>query len=386
MACPVQQYPKKQPDKWKPPVPRWLLVLPDDVTKIYTLYVGVQCHDTCSPPVFANAVLAVGQWLDELKKPDLDIGPSVVDNFVNETGHDLEGSRLWACYWTNEELFQKALSKLDLCKLHTGLGEDKSYVGVWMEHFSTPLARLETNYSGLHESPGIARIPSGKKVEHTLTAYWGAARDRMPDSAVDLFEMPGTAKPKLEDVADGEHITDHLANATNDPNLQPPKVVPQGLGQRLVGKSYENMTHIRSGQCWDQCEKDEASAYENGLQKTLMRGMDHLWANPVDTGTVGLRWLRNIDAGGEPINETCGAGFFRNLKDLEVWSSTHPTHMAIFTGAHKHAREWGPNRKFMTWHEVSVLKKGEARWEYINCDPRTGVIRFVQMDSVESLG
>ena len=39
----------------------------------------------------------------------------------------------------------------------------------------------------------------------------------------------------------------------------------------------------------------------------------------------------------------------------------------------------------MTWHEVSVLKKGEARWEYVNCDPKTGVVRFVKMDEVQEL-
>ena len=135
-----------------------------------------------------------------------------------------------------------------------------------------------------------------------------------------------------------------------------------------------------------------------------MRGMVYLWEHPDETGTLGLRWLRNVapstpDSGTDcnttartdgqakirPINETCGAGFFRNLRDLEVWSSTHASHMAIFAGAHAHAREWGPDRKFMTWHEVSVLKAGEAAWEYVNCNPQTGVIRYVNMDSVESL-
>lgn len=385
MACPVTRYPKKQPSKWKPPVPRWQLELPVEVTHVYTLYVGVQSHQASVSPAFSKAVLSVIQWLDDLKQPDLDISPAVVDNFVNETGHDLEGSRVWVCYWTDQALFQRATNQLDLVTLYNNLREDKATVGIWTESISVPIARLETNYAGLHESPGVSRLPGAKREEHTLTAYWGAARDRMPDSEVDLFEMPGTDKPKVEDVEEKKHITDYLANKTDDPALQPPEQVPEGLGQCVVGQSYDNMCHIRSGQCWNQCPEDEASTYENGLQKTLMRGMDHLWANPVETGTLGLRWLRNIDSEGKPINETCGAGFFRNLRDLEVWSSTHPTHMAIFTGAHKHAREWGPNRKFMTWHEVSVLKEGEGRWEYVNCSPRTGVMRFVKMDKIEKL-
>lgn len=39
--------------------------------------------------------------------------------------------------------------------------------------------------------------------------------------------------------------------------------------------------------------------------------------------------------------------------------------------------------KFMTWHEVSILKTGEATFEYVNCDPKTGVIRWVQLNREE---
>ena len=31
-----------------------------------------------------------------------------------------------------------------------------------------------------------------------------------------------------------------------------------------------------------------------------------------ETGTIGLRFLQNLDDEGEPIKETCGAGFHRN--------------------------------------------------------------------------
>lgn len=64
-----------------------------------------------------------------------------------------------------------------------------------------------------------------------------------------------------------------------------------------------------------------------------MGGMQHLWDNPEDTGTIGLRFLQNLDSKGTPIRETCGAGFHRNWADLEYWSSTHPSHLAIFVGA-----------------------------------------------------
>lgn len=33
----------------------------------------------------------------------------------------------------------------------------------------------------------------------------------------------------------------------------------------------------------------------------------------------------------------------------------------------------------MTWHEVSVLKKGEAAFEYVNCNPEIGMIRSIPL-------
>ena len=37
----------------------------------------------------------------------------------------------------------------------------------------------------------------------------------------------------------------------------------------------------------------------------------------------------------------------------------------------------------MTWHEVSILKAGEARFEYVNCDAVTGVIKWVPLKGEE---
>ena len=403
MACPVRTYPLKQPANWEPPVPRWQLVLPEDATSIQTLYIGVQCHSSASSPVLEEAILSVEEWLGSLQNPDRVIAPSVVDKFVVEKGHDLPYTRVWTCYWTERSSFDHATTLLDLSRLHHSLGDRRSSIGLWTESFVTPASRLETNYAGLHEFPGLARLPNTKREEHKLTAYWGAARDRVPHSADDLFEMPGTSPDP--DAKEDLHPYERLPNQTSDPALQPPDPPPKAIGQYLKGTNYDNVVHIRSGQCWNQCQEDEKAAYESNLQKSLMKGMQYLWDNPIYTGTLGLRWLRNVapstfpsipqstdsplsipdDATMKPINESCGAGFFRNLRDLEVWSSSHPTHKVIFAGAHAHARKWGPDRKFMTWHEVSILKAGEAKWEYVNCDPNTGVIRWVKMDEVKDL-
>jgi hypothetical protein len=70
------------------------------------------------------------------------------------------------------------------------------------------------------------------------------------------------------------------------------------------------------------------------------------------------------------------------LQNLEDWAKSHPSHLAIYTGAIRHAKKFGEHRKFRTWHEVSVLKEGEASFEYVNCLPRTGVIPFLELKEV----
>jgi hypothetical protein len=83
--------------------------------------------------------------------------------------------------------------------------------------------------------------------------------------------------------------------------------------------------------------------------------------------------------------ETCGAGFFANLEDLENWAKTHSSHLAIWRGAMAHYKAFPDNRLFRTWHEVSVIHEGDAKFEYINCTPGTGVMGTSELQ-VNELG
>jgi hypothetical protein len=235
-------------------------------------------------------------------------------------------------------------------------------VGLWCERFTSHLSRVETNYSGLDYLPGLARLPGVSTVEHTLTAYWGAARDRIPASATDQFAE--NDEPEKTHVAPGTTSQREIQN------------------YHVVGTNPDNLVHIRSGQFWANCPEDETKAYEETLEPTLRAGLAYLWDNPQKSGAMGLRYLYNrpptARAALEKTRETkesCVAGFFRNLADLEHWAKSHPSHLAIYTGAIKHAKKFGDQRKFRTWHEVSVLKHGEAHFEYVNCMGRTGVMQ-----------
>ncbi|KAL3456849.1 hem-containing dehydratase protein [Aspergillus heterothallicus] len=362
-------YPLARPKGHKPPMERWKLEFENDQARIHVAYLGVQRHNptTHTSSCFEASLKAIRTWMDGI---DPDERP-VSERFEFLEGDDEPESVLWVCYWSSLTAFDKCIQRLNLTDIYTRLGRPAT-VGLWLECFTTPISRLETNYSGLDYLPGLAELPGSTPIGHTLTAYWGAARDRIPDSGHDLFS------------SEGEERT------------SPPAEIPTGLGQHLTGSNeYSNLVHIRSGQFWANCSDTETAAYESTLEPTLRAGLRYLWENRSASGAMGLRFLRNLHPadphtsvpGAIPARnptpaakETCAAGFFRNLSDLETWAKRHKSHLAIFNGAIAHARTFGEGRRFRTWHEVSVLKRGEANFEYVNCVPKTGVISYLRLD------
>ncbi|KAH7371534.1 heme-containing dehydratase protein [Pyrenochaeta sp. MPI-SDFR-AT-0127] len=354
MSCPIRVYPLRKPENHRPPIPRWRLILPHGTSHVYTTYMGLQQRS--GSPEALNAEIQARQAFEEwLGTSD---GPSAYETFTLIDGGDADNSLVWACYWIDAAKHSKSMETLNLLSIYSQLPVlGQSSIGLWHESFATELSRLETNYSGLDYLPGMARIPRTSTEEHSLSAYWGAARDRIPDSAHDLFPVAAA--------------------------MTYPHQVPTGLGQHLLGTNYNNLVHIRSGQFWENCSQQEADSYEQKLEPTLRAGLNYLCENSEETGAIGLRYLRNEQPSehlsGRERKETCGAGFFTCLESMEKWAKSHRSHLKIYRGALTHYKTFGESRKFRTWHEVSVIKEGDARFEYINCTPKTGVMSSITL-------
>ncbi|KAE8378033.1 hem-containing dehydratase protein [Aspergillus bertholletiae] len=359
MDCPTRRYPLRRPANHVPPIPRWHARFANGLDKVFTAYIGVQRHNGLDTGL-TQCLAAIDLWLTESQTN----APTAVERFRVIDGDDIPDSLVVVCYWDTESKYVESIQRLNLGQRYQRL--DKSVqptVGLWCERFVSHVSRLETNYSGTDYLPGLARLTGTQAVEHSYSAYWGAARDRIPDSAYDLFER--------------------------DENFTPPvasESTPTSLGKHLTGTNFHNVVHIRSGQFWDNCDEDEKRSYEGKLEPTLREGLTYLWQNPTETGSMGLRYLSNIPTfspqwSGQS-NESCVAGFFRSLADLEAWAKKHPSHLAIYTGAIRHAKTFGDRRKFRTWHEVSVLQHGDAHFEYLNCRPGTGVINCISLTDV----
>ncbi|KAL4932514.1 phenylacetaldoxime dehydratase family protein [Aspergillus undulatus] len=372
-----RKYPLAKPPGHKPPMERWKLEF-DSPTTIHTTYIGVQRHGSTS-----DSLLAYTKAID-ITQASLDSAKTTSEKFTFIEGDDAPESTTWVCYHTSRDPTSGPGHGLHLRSIYEALGKP-STIGLWKESFSTPTSRLETNYSGLDYLPGLAQLPSTRSnpVAHTLTAYWGAARDRIPESASDLFSLPS---------ADEDPISISISNSASK---------QRSLGRYVHGtNNLDNIVHIRSGQFWENCTDAERQAYEENLEPALREGLRYVWNNRSESGALGLRFLRNSrstyartpitpspssheDELPNLVKETSAAGFFRNLSDLERWAKGHPSHHAIFNGAIKHARRFGAERKMRTWHEVSVLKRGEVCFEYLNCVPETGVVRFCELEGSE---
>lgn len=357
MSCPVRLYPLRKPKNHRLPVPRYTLTLPRQVTRIHTSYIGVQQHsnDAASTEAKSRLCQQIDSWLKSENRP------SAYESFALIDGREATGTTMWVGYWTDAARYARATEYLQLHSLYSNQPREiRSSLGLWHESFTTEVSRLETNYSGLDYLPGLGQVPDSSAAEHDLATYWGAARDRIPDSAHDLFSRPSA-------------------------KLDRPARSPDGLGQHLTGHSHHNLVHIRSGQWWENCNETETLAYEVKLEPTLRKGLQYLNDNAKETGAMGLRYLRNTDIDKPLVDyerkETCGAGFFANLEDLENWAKTHSSHLAIWRGAMAHYKAFSDNRMFRTWHEVSVIREGDAMFEYVNCTQGTGVMGAMHLQA-----
>lgn len=208
-------------------------------------------------------------------------------------------------YWTNPRSHQQ------WCRRAKSLTRP----GVLVETAVIPAERWETLHSTPEMTPGVRNL---LPVELTdVHEYWGAARDRIPDSAAS-----------------------ELASEPAEP---------------LPG----NLCLIRSGQVWEHCGEAERKLYFTDVEPNLTAGIDFLAEHP-ETGCIASRFLREQTLDGEDLESTSFVGWFRDLKSLEDWSKTHPTHLAIFNSFLTMVSDLGFEIDLRLWHEVAVIPSGEV--------------------------
>jgi aldoxime dehydratase len=115
--------------------------------------------------------------------------------------------------------------------------------------------------------------------------------------------------------------------------------------------------------------------YIEDVEPVLREGMEFLRDEGLGVGCFANRYMTVIDREGREVEKSFGMSWWKSLAALERWSESHPTHLAIFGAAMKYLSKLGPAAKLRLYHEVTVAAADEQFFEYLNCHPRTGMLR-----------
>lgn len=344
----LPQYPRRikarRPDGHTPRAPRWSATYDRPFTAITADYIAIQISDENDP--------AVAQFV-ELAEQSAAAGTDCPAAYEIVTTAFPAGSTdvVFIGYWTDPTSHGRWSRTSALMAWFRELKPKEIYFGAWRETIEVPLDRVETVYSAPERRFGFAACPGIELGSITTNGYYGAARDRFPLSAIDELEAPARYERRAP---------------------------APSRGTRLRASIGLNATAIRSGQYWAEATGSQLEDYEQELEPKMLDGMKHLSSHDDETGTLSLRILR----GGTPNpaqkrRETSVVAYFRSLADLEQWAANHATHAAIYEHAIAKNRQYGDARTVTTWHEVFLLPEG-THFEYVNCDPSTGVLAFAE--------
>ena len=339
-GAPDRVAPIRKPPGFQPAVQRWSVQLPGEDVRLS--FFAVQARD---PEALAGSSFMA--WVHSALAGHAD-GPSTCDHarFKDPAGFT---NHVVAAYWVDAARFSRWQADAAVAEWWTGSARLADDVGVWREMLTVPSQRQETIYwidypAGLMRSPDVSVYPT------PYCGYYGAMRDRLQASAVDLLEAaPGVAL----------HRT---ARA--------------GFGQRWRVDAPANLAVIRSANTWGAMDEDQLADYRSRLLVPLEAGMSFLRENGGDTGCASLRMQRTTDSAGHPQCEEHALGYFLSLKHMEAWAEGHQTHAAIFDAAIDRYRRYGRANQLRTWHEVYILPSHDQIFEYTNCHPATGLLPY----------
>lgn len=320
------------------PPPAYQRVLP--VTSITISYLGVQARSASD---LASTVAKLSAALREAS------GPAVVERarFVDGAAYQNE---VFIAYWLTKGDFDRWFAGLQ--DWWDAADRECGPDGIWREVVTVPTARFENIFSSPTFSVGTGRLASNSTGPIETHGYWGSMRDRLAASAQDSLSGSGSLLETSSDRA-----------ATH--------------GYRVVVRAPSNLALIRSGQDTSRCSAEDGAEYDRLILPVLGEGLDFLRDNPGETGCVSSRFLQELDADGQPTSRSFGHAIFLSLADLERWSESHPTHLAIYHRFSAFAKRRGPALKLDLWHEVAVPEANDAFFEYVNCHASTGLLRLV---------
>lgn len=340
LRCPRTRH-RRVSDTWKPPYPAFSALVDPAIEQLVMAYFGVQSKGEA---MHGKACAAFQNIRDSLQLPD---GPARHD-LVQFT--DAEGflNLIVVAYWQDPKTHQKWLSSPEVKdwwasddRLSDGVGYFREILSPRMEQFET----IFTHDYGPFEGASVLFGNMSEPIfEH---GYWGSMRDRLPVSQNDTMEPSGQLT-----VAHGQ-----------------PKA-----GGRVIINGHQNLTLIRSGEDWSRTKDEERRTWYEDIEPVLHQGMNYLRDEGLEVGCYTNRYCHHIDESGNPLEKGFGVSLWNSLAALEHWGESHPTHLQIFVTFMRNVHKF---KDLTLYHEVSVFDASNQYFEYINCHPKTGLLRAV---------
>ncbi|WP_198151087.1 phenylacetaldoxime dehydratase family protein [Hyphomicrobium sulfonivorans] len=340
LRCPRTRH-RRVTDTWKPPYPAFSAKVDPTVEQMVMAYLGVQSKDEASN---GKACAAFQTIRESLKLPD---GPARHDlvQFVDALGCL---NLIVVAYWKAPETYAKWNTSSEIAgwwasddRLNDGVGYFREIFSPRMEQFETIFTHDYGPFEGVSVLFGNMSEPI---FEH---GYWGSMRDRLPISQNDTIEPSGSLT-----VVQGQ----------------------PAAGGRVIISGHQNLTLIRSGEDWRRTEGEERRTWYEEIEPVLHQGMDFLRDDGLEVGCYSNRYCHHIDENGNPEERGFGVSFWNSLAALEHWGESHPTHLQIFVTFMRNVKKF---KELTLYHEVSVFDASNQYFEYINCHPKTGLLRAV---------
>ena len=340
LRCPRTRS-RRVSDTWQPPVPAYSSRGSKSIEAVVMAYFGVQSK---GDEMKGRTCAAFQTILESFKAAD---GPARHD-LVHHV--DAEGylNMIAVAYWTDPAEYDRWNDSPVVSgwwasdeRLDEGVGYFREILRPRMEQFETIFTH---DYGPLE---GVSVLMGGMSEPIIEHGYWGSMRDRLPLSQTDTMDPVGELA-----VAQG----------------------PPALGGRVVIRGHDNLALIRSGEDWSRTKGEERDTWFNEIQPVLLEGMNYLRDEGLEVGCYCNRYVYHMDGQGNLEDRGFGYSLWRSLANLEHWAESHPTHLSIFVTFMKLAKKF---QDLTLYHEVSVFDASNQHFEYVNCHPKTGVMRAV---------
>ena len=338
LRCPRTR-PQRIREDYQPPYPAWVARLDSSVKQAVMAYLGVQYRDSAGE---ATARHAIVRWKALATRVD---GPSHHDvaHYQDEAGFD---TLVLIAYWREPAQFERWLTLDEMSKWWASENRATDGVGWFREVIRPVVERFETLFSTPDGFEGVGVLARGmSSSEIQEHAYWGGMRDRLAISQTDALR--GSGLPQMEGPIAG----------------------------RVRVHGSDNVALIRSGQEWTKTTGREREVYLGEVEPVLREGMAFLRDHGPEIGCFVNRYMTHVDRSFKPLEKTFGMSMWRSLEHMERWAESHPTHVQIFGSFMKMVQAMNFDLKLLLYHEVSVVPAQDQSFEYINCHPRTGLLR-----------